>query len=625
MTVTSPQVLQLSVQQLRPGCVQLVFSGVSQQQISRHSEGSRRRNSLERCPRPLYPQEENPNIPEDHQGEDLIDIKVEVIDEAEETMDLWADQQDGSRRRNPPERCPRPLYPQDCLEENHNIPEDHQREDLTNIKVEEDIEEALRGGQPCRNVVKDENPDVFTEAQMSSPIDIARPTRHRQNIESFSPFEGLPYAMDSPTPPARFTVGEKETSRPSQRHRGARRGRRRVSRGSTRGDEEYKGPDIDNELLIQLVEARAPLWDSMDPRHADYVHTRRLWEKIYRTIDTRWGELTPEQRRRSGEKILIRWRSIRDRYMRDLREERSGSAPCRRPLYCYREMLRFLDRCADLRLTTSGSRPPEVPHVVVPEEEDRAGPSVPHTHAQAPIVPHVVVPEEEARAGPSVPRSQGPIVLNVVVPEEEARAGPSVPHTRSRAPERQIPESALSRTNRSAMYNVSEPLLRRERSGRRHLEVLDDLTRITREAMMGLEEQNLSVREELNRLLDGVGTSLPPSRNIPYLISLSPWMDLMPPEHQDECRLKLLSTVLEFLQRPPSQSYPQSESYTPSHSNHQFHTPSHHESQLHTPSHSYPQSYNYPQSHPPSQSYPQSHPPSQSYPQSHPPSQSYPR
>ncbi|XP_077136439.1 gastrula zinc finger protein XlCGF66.1-like [Ranitomeya variabilis] len=36
---------------------------------------------------------------------------------------------DGSRRRNPPERCPRPLYPQDCLEENHNIPEDHQVDD----------------------------------------------------------------------------------------------------------------------------------------------------------------------------------------------------------------------------------------------------------------------------------------------------------------------------------------------------------------------------------------------------------------------------------------------------------------------------------------------------------------
>ncbi|XP_044144935.1 zinc finger protein 667-like [Bufo gargarizans] len=31
---------------------------------------------------------------------------------------------DGSRRRNPPERCPRPLYSQDCPEE--KLPENHQ-------------------------------------------------------------------------------------------------------------------------------------------------------------------------------------------------------------------------------------------------------------------------------------------------------------------------------------------------------------------------------------------------------------------------------------------------------------------------------------------------------------------
>ncbi|XP_040285008.1 oocyte zinc finger protein XlCOF7.2-like [Bufo bufo] len=31
---------------------------------------------------------------------------------------------DGSRRRNPPERCPHPLYSQDCPEE--KLPENHQ-------------------------------------------------------------------------------------------------------------------------------------------------------------------------------------------------------------------------------------------------------------------------------------------------------------------------------------------------------------------------------------------------------------------------------------------------------------------------------------------------------------------
>ncbi|XP_073538624.1 uncharacterized protein [Phyllobates terribilis] len=131
-------------------------------------DGSRRRNPPERCPRPLYSQdcpEENHNIPEDHQGEDLIDIKIEVIDEEEEMMDLWANQQDGLMERNPPERCPRPLYPQDCPEENHNIPESHQEEDPTKNKVKDETEEEAitRGDQPCVSDAKEEIPvDVPT-------------------------------------------------------------------------------------------------------------------------------------------------------------------------------------------------------------------------------------------------------------------------------------------------------------------------------------------------------------------------------------------------------------------------------------------------------------------------------
>ncbi|XP_073416495.1 uncharacterized protein [Dendrobates tinctorius] len=128
-------------------------------------DGSRRRNPPERCPRPLYPQdcpEENDNILEDHQGEDLINIKIDVIHGAEEAIAIWAD---GSRRRNPPGRCPRPLYPQDCPEENHNVLEEHQGEDLINIKVKDETEEAAitRGDQPCVIEVKEEIPvDVST-------------------------------------------------------------------------------------------------------------------------------------------------------------------------------------------------------------------------------------------------------------------------------------------------------------------------------------------------------------------------------------------------------------------------------------------------------------------------------
>ncbi|XP_063805039.1 uncharacterized protein LOC134983236 [Pseudophryne corroboree] len=47
---------------------------------------------------------------------------------------------DGPGNRDTPERCPRPLYSQDCTEENHRIPQDDQVERLSDIKAE-DIEE----------------------------------------------------------------------------------------------------------------------------------------------------------------------------------------------------------------------------------------------------------------------------------------------------------------------------------------------------------------------------------------------------------------------------------------------------------------------------------------------------
>ncbi|XP_075688762.1 uncharacterized protein LOC142657485 isoform X2 [Rhinoderma darwinii] len=129
-------------------------------------DGSSRRNPSESCPSPLYFQDgpvENHNVPENHQGENLVDIKVEIKDEGEEETDLMAVQQYGSSRRNPPERCPSPLFSQDCPEENHNVPENHQGEDLTNIKVEDEAEkEWMSGNKPCKSDVEEEIPGGVT-------------------------------------------------------------------------------------------------------------------------------------------------------------------------------------------------------------------------------------------------------------------------------------------------------------------------------------------------------------------------------------------------------------------------------------------------------------------------------
>ncbi|XP_075703229.1 uncharacterized protein LOC142673168 [Rhinoderma darwinii] len=71
--------------------------------------------------------------------------------------------QDGSSRRNPPERCPSPLYSQDSPEENRNVPENHQGEDLTDIKAEDEAEiERARGDQPCKSEVEEEIPGGVT-------------------------------------------------------------------------------------------------------------------------------------------------------------------------------------------------------------------------------------------------------------------------------------------------------------------------------------------------------------------------------------------------------------------------------------------------------------------------------
>ncbi|XP_056416986.1 oocyte zinc finger protein XlCOF7.1-like [Hyla sarda] len=67
--------------------------------------------------------------------------------------------QDGVSDRNPPERCPRPLYSQDCPE--GNVPEKHQGGDLTNNKVEEE-EERMSGHHPCKREVKEEIPGGVT-------------------------------------------------------------------------------------------------------------------------------------------------------------------------------------------------------------------------------------------------------------------------------------------------------------------------------------------------------------------------------------------------------------------------------------------------------------------------------
>ncbi|XP_077322087.1 uncharacterized protein LOC143955843 [Lithobates pipiens] len=122
-------------------------------------DGSSNGNSPERCPRPLYfrdSTQEGHTIPHDDESGNLGDciiVKEEYIEEDEEYgvmeelfnrhTDLYKDMMKTPNKRNPPERCPRPLYSRDSTQEEHAIPHHHQSGNLRdyNIVVKEEYEE----------------------------------------------------------------------------------------------------------------------------------------------------------------------------------------------------------------------------------------------------------------------------------------------------------------------------------------------------------------------------------------------------------------------------------------------------------------------------------------------------
>ncbi|XP_073467829.1 uncharacterized protein [Aquarana catesbeiana] len=133
-------------------------------------DGSSNGNPPERCPRPLYSRDstqEDHTIPHHHQSGNLRDSKVEVKEEIKEEddedgvmeeseflkehKDLYQDTMvESSSYRNPPERCPRPLYSRDSTQEGHTIPHCYKSGDPIDIEFEvisEEEERYVRGDQ----------------------------------------------------------------------------------------------------------------------------------------------------------------------------------------------------------------------------------------------------------------------------------------------------------------------------------------------------------------------------------------------------------------------------------------------------------------------------------------------
>ncbi|XP_073436246.1 uncharacterized protein [Dendrobates tinctorius] len=107
---------------------------------------------------------------------------------------------DLSSKRTTPERCPRPLLPQDCKQEDPNVPQDHQGEDLTHINT---TETYVRGDERYKEEIPSYDcPDdcgVKPDTYEKHAVIPAIPPALQSKNQSSEPFQSVTYLDSSQT------------------------------------------------------------------------------------------------------------------------------------------------------------------------------------------------------------------------------------------------------------------------------------------------------------------------------------------------------------------------------------------------------------------------------------------
>ncbi|XP_073453863.1 uncharacterized protein [Aquarana catesbeiana] len=149
------------------------------------SDGSSNGNPPERCPCPLYSRDstqEDHTISHHHQNGNLRDSKVEVKEEIKEEddedggmeeihKDLYQDTMIASSSyRNPPERCPCPLYSWDSTQEGHTIPQCYKSGDPIDIEFEVKAEEERYVRDDQQSMEEDGITGTFIEEDTPTEI-----------------------------------------------------------------------------------------------------------------------------------------------------------------------------------------------------------------------------------------------------------------------------------------------------------------------------------------------------------------------------------------------------------------------------------------------------------------------
>ncbi|KAM4035054.1 uncharacterized protein ACNLHF_021748 isoform 2-T2 [Anomaloglossus baeobatrachus] len=82
-------------------------------------------------------------------------------------------------KRTTPERCPRPLLPQECKQEDPDVPQDHQGEDLTHINT---TETYVRGDERCKEEIPTDNRTDYSTSRSKSHLIFSDFTAHDHSV-----------------------------------------------------------------------------------------------------------------------------------------------------------------------------------------------------------------------------------------------------------------------------------------------------------------------------------------------------------------------------------------------------------------------------------------------------------
>ncbi|XP_069590128.1 uncharacterized protein [Ranitomeya imitator] len=159
--------------------------------------------------------------------------------------------------------------------------------------------------------------------------------------------------------------------------------------------------------------------------------TRRLWEQVCKQLVDNWEDLDVWAQNQARERIVKRWRSIRDRFKKEFNKEMqapSGSGG-RSSRYKYAQALLFLRSTMVSRSTVGSTREPAAelnPSGAIPQESataghfDSPGPSAP---SQPSLASDALVPSTSAGASwpPALHESAGEdIAFPVTDPSDAA-------------------------------------------------------------------------------------------------------------------------------------------------------------------------------------------------------------